>query len=843
MATYKVVAGDCLWNIAASKLGNGSRWTEIANLNNIPTSNPIIYVGQVLELPSGGGTTTVTTNKTYKPTIEYFGLQAGSDRTIFAVWKFDNTNTDHFETVWEYDVGNKKNNGDTIWFVGQNGNVNADVKQDTYNAPANAIRARFKVKPVAKTKKAGDTETYIFTGSWSTIDAKPPQIRTIYNFSDNPPSKLSAPSVTVKGLQLTAEYNNLQNMGLDNGGQIEFQVLKDNANLFNTGFASVVTYHASYSCTLEAGSVYKVRCRGVRDGMESDWSEYSDNYSTPPSVPESITTIKSMSKTSVYLEWTEVTNAKTYDIEYATKITYFDGSNQTTTTSGIEFTHYELGGLATGEEYFFRVRAVNEEGDESGWSEIKSVAIGTTPVAPTTWSSTTTAVTGELLNLYWIHNTEDGSDQTYAEVELIIDGVSETQTIRAPEKDEDDPETTSVYSIDTTEFVEGTKILWRVRTAGVTLTYGDWSIQRTVDVYAPPTLSMNVENSSGDVINTIEEFPFYIDALAGPKTQSPIGYYLTVTANESYETVDELGNVKMVSSGDTVYSKYFDITSALHVQMSADNIDLENNIPYTVSVQVTMNSGLTAEATSPFMVSWTDLEYEPNAEIGFDKSTYAAYIRPYCEDEEGNKIPDISLSVYRREFDGSFMEIATGLDNVKDTFVTDPHPSLDFARYRIVAIDNNTGAVSYCDVPGYPVGEKSVIIQWAEDWEDFDVTEDGVTNERAWTGSLLRLTYNIDVSDKNNRDVSMINYVGRKRPVAYYGTQLGETATWNVSIPKTDVETLYALRRLSIWMGDVYVREPSGSGYWANVNVSFSQKHKDLTIPVTFDITRVEGGI
>lgn len=79
--------------------------------------------------------------------------------------------------------------------------------------------------------------------------------------------------------------------------------------------------------------------------------------------------------------------------------------------------------------------------------------------------------------------------------------------------------------------------------------------------------------------------------------------------------------------------------------------------------------------------------------------------------------------------------------------------------------------------------------------------------------------------------------------MSYYGTQLGETASWKVEIEKSDVDTLYALRRLAIWMGDVYVREPSGSGYWANISVSFSQTHKVLTIPVTLDITRVEGGI
>jgi hypothetical protein len=43
-------------------------------------------------------------------------------------------------------------------------------------------------------------------------------------------------------------------------------------------------------------------------------------------------------------------------------------------------------------------------------------------------------------------------------------------------------------------------------------------------------------------------------------------------------------------------------------------------------------------------------------------------------------------------------------------------------------------------------------------------------------------------------------------------------------------------------MGNIYVREPSGVGYRAQVKVSFGRKHRDLTIPVTFTITRVEEG-
>ena len=143
---------------------------------------------------------------------------------------------------------------------------------------------------------------------------------------------------------------------------------------------------------------------------------------------------------------------------------------------------------------------------------------------------------------------------------------------------------------------------------------------------------------------------------------------------------------------------------------------------------------------------------------------------------------------------------------------------------------------------GYPTQEKAIIIQWDEEWTNFDALTEDTLEHPPWTGSLLTLPYNIDVSNSYSKDIALIEYVGREHPVSYYGTQLGETATWSVDIDKQDIETLYELRRLSVWMGDAYVREPSGSGYWAQVGVSFNQTHAELTIPVSLTITRVEGG-
>ena len=51
--THTVVKGDNLWTIAAKTLGNGSRYTEIFELNQDIIKNAnLIYPGQVLKLPA-----------------------------------------------------------------------------------------------------------------------------------------------------------------------------------------------------------------------------------------------------------------------------------------------------------------------------------------------------------------------------------------------------------------------------------------------------------------------------------------------------------------------------------------------------------------------------------------------------------------------------------------------------------------------------------------------------------------------------------------------------------------------------------------------------------------------
>lgn len=883
----RVEAGDTLWSIAEDFLGAGNRYKWLATTNGIADPNKLT-IGQEIDLSGSGTTTTQTKTEPNCPTITNFGLLSTSTDTLYATWMWPKeSQTKCYKVLWKYVTV------DGVTLVGDSSEISVDEevptlsRQDTYQIPSGATSVYFKVKPISKTKSATSTKTY-FTADWSV--EKSYRVETPLD----PPGQ---PSLSRSGLKLTAELNNLDAKITG----VQFRLVKNKNTVVNTTKTISVnpeTKYVSYVWNpVDEGSNYMVCCRAVKGSLYSEWSNYSNVVDTIP-FPPSIIDCRATDRTTVYITWTASETAAKYEIEYTDKKEYFDASGEITpiTTEG---TGYYITGMTSGGEYFFRVRAVNDAGN-SDWTDVVSLVMGTSPSAPTTWSSTTTAIVGEVVNLYWVHNSQDGSSETYAEIE-IYDGenliVSETIENTAEGEDKD---LTKYYALNTELFSDVTSIQWRVRTAGITRDPGAWSVERVVDIYDEPTLKLRITDSDGNELTEIKSFPFYISAVPGPDSQNPIGYHVSVTADGSYESVDAVGNIVTINAGDEVYSEYFDTNYDLSIRMSAEDIDLEKNITYSITVTVTMNSGLNAESSVSLPVTWTEVIYSPNASVEVDTDTYTAYITPYCENrrtayrqvvfesdtyvltdtdlgyvygepvpgaytttgervysgvdindnevyfcvvEATTRVENVLLSVYRREFDGSFTEIATGLDGGRNTTVTDPHPALDYARYRIVATSIDTGAVGYYDMPGHDVGGKAIIIQWDEAWTSFEVSEDAELAQPAWSGSMLKLPYNINVSDSHSPDVSLVNYVGRSRPVSYYGTHLGESSSWSVDIDKSDKETLYALRRLAIWMGDVYVREPSGSGYWAHIVVGFSQKHRELTIPVTLTITRVEGGM
>lgn len=795
-----------------------------------------------------------TSTNNPKVTLNLLKIQAGTERTIVASWSFPNQggdavekNVDHYEYFWKYATG------DGIQYSNPESNEpsKTTVKYTTWDIPANVKHLFIKVKPVAKKKpKSVDAnQSPYFTGAW----AQTPQI--YLDALNNMPEVAPAPTVTIKDNILTASVNITDSKTT----AVKFRVVQDNTTEFNKSGLIDVTYgYASFSCAIEEGHTYKVQCISYnkKEDIYSEdtygkniWGEFSSDTKTAPgAVSTSSLSVEATSSTSVLLTWAKVQNADKYEVEYTTNSSYFDTSTQvqsmtvTSTSANIS--------LQTGVEWFFRVRAISNDVSEEGkWSGIVSVILGREPTAPTTWSNVTTAIVGEKIILYWIHNTIDGSKQKGAELQLIVNG--QMQPIINPPIEilaDEENEKTSRYELTPSEYGDGAIIEWRVRTRGILASYSPWSVTRMIKIYAQPTLYLTPSGLENTVDGyTMHRFPLDFSAYAGPSAQTAIGYQITITSKSQYHLFDTDGNIHGINIGDILFSQYFSFNSNnVRFTFTPADVILMDYMNYNLKVTVTMDSGLSADADFDLYVSYDAIsDYYLRATVDVDRETLTTLIYPECRriDDE-SLIPNVSLSVIRIGYDNELVTVLSGIDNTDRTAVIDPHPSLNVVRYRIMAVFMDTGQIDFFDTSEEYVGVTDIVINWDEMREGLALNDnDENLIDPRWIGGMLRLPYNIDINDTMKPDAELVDYIGRKHSVAYYGTKTNHNSKWDVMIDKNDADTILALRTLGVWRDNVYVREPSGTGYWASIEINMSQKHNEPGVPVSLTITRVEGGV
>lgn len=797
-----------------------------------------------------------------KPKIEGLILQLENwaTGTAYASWTaFTKKNTDHIDIKWTYFIGEEAHGFTDGW-----SSIGSGMTTATFSVPENAVRIRFEIKPISKKKKK---KSY-WTATAVTAELK----------LGNVASKPSTPTVELEKTTLTAKLQNLEERIVDGKtykvDTVRFQIVANNTSVFKDVKVGVTTTFASLSTTVSAGNIYKVRCKVWGPGFaESAWSDYSENTKAIPKAVSKFTSIKALSSTSVQLDWPAVTGADSYEIEHTEKLENFDRGSVSSVTS--ETNTKIIDSLESGLSYYFRIRAVSDS-YKSAWfpsdpydkSKAQGIVLGREPSVPTTYALASTIRVGEKATLYWIHNAQDNSTQVCGRIELVFKGtqsgtITERRVINNTKYDDEfDKDDNLFYEIDTSrtytgidingnqftiDFSDGVTVEWRVQTQGITHVYGPWSVVRKLQINASPYVTAQIASTQ------ITSYPISLAISSGPSNQTPIGYFVEVFAVNDYSYENTFGDVKYVTAGQKVFGTYFNSEErSLQYELTPFTADLEDGQDYTIKLTVVMDSGLSDDYTIDIHLNLNDTELYPNAYIAIDEDYITATITPYCEDrfqddegQEAQLVSGVTMSVYRKNVDSEFVEIATGLANDRGTAVVDPHPSLGTVTYRIIATVVATGQSVFYDIDE-EVERTGIVITWDEgvSHQIDDEEPDDVGLDRAGPdGNMLILPYNVDVNESHSPDVELVNYIGRKRSVSYYGTHLGESATWKTEIPMDDEESLTLLRILSNYTGDVYVRESNGgTGYWANVKTSYDLNHLAVTVPVTLNITRVEGG-
>lgn len=351
--------------------------------------------------------------------------------------------------------------------------------------------------------------------------------------------------------------------------------------------------------------------------------------------------------------------------------------------------------------------------------------------------------------------------------------------------------------------------------------------------------------TSGRGSGIMETFPILFAAYAEPKSVKILQWYVEVSSNETYEYIDYDGEIKHVHAGEIVYSKIVDPTTFdghdtwLGLILNPKDIKLEDDKSYHVTYKVIATSGLYDTVEFNMVTKFKQYDVDVALDTKFNPTDFSMTLYPSVS----SSTPCV-LDVYRMNYDGSFTQIGASSHSSKPSNLVDMYPSLKIATYRLVATVDATGQQFYVDMQEDVedlAGMTGIIIQWDSRWRSFYDNEDDNPVVPLTSGSKIILYFNIDTTEKVEKDVTLVSYIGRENPVAYYGTQKKESGSWKADIPADDEELLFQLRRLSRYKGDCYVREPSGIGYWATVNVDMSTTHQDVIIPVSIEVTRVEG--
>lgn len=641
-----------------------------------------------------------------------------------------------------------------------------------------------------------------------------------------------------------------------------------------------------------AGAYYKTSGSTKILVGHSDWTKWSDDFYARPSKPTAFTTTV-LSPSIVKTVITKYEASNTFLNGQAIKMKHdfqflglLDGFNYADLSKddigsfakviasgeGVESNTYIFSGIQLGayKGYVVRVRTKHPNDDKicSDWyTDNKNISIGKEPDAPTIWSQKSYISPEDNIALYWAHNASDGGIEKAAKIQWKYDTEANFHTITISNSLSMEEDTESHYMMlngdtytnkkaipDSAGFISNSvsdsKIIkWRVSTSSVSDKWSPWSNERELYCFEKPKCYLTSDDI--DDGGEVTALPLKCTVSYTPTTQTVTVLSWAILSEGGGQTVGDDGRFVTYEDGQTIVSNTFYgpdfVDGTLELNIDYDSVAFVDGQRYTLKVTLYTTAGMECSDSLDFIFNPEDGElYDISINNEFyDTRTkvYTFYPNVIGEDEE--PLEGYHIKVYRINYDDSLTLLPTETDSGEySAFIYDPHPTIGTSRYRIIATDKETGYRIFIDHE-VEIADSGIIIQWDEHWfSRYDNSYDAETilaSANMGTQSMLVLPYNVTASYSNNKDVVMVEYIGRKHPVAYCGTQLGESMTLSSVITRDDTDSLEAIRRLNNFMGSCYIREPGGEGFNAIVKITHSISYNGLTIPINIEATRVEG--
>lgn len=302
-----------------------------------------------------------------------------------------------------------------------------------------------------------------------------------------------------------------------------------------------------------------------------------------------------------------------YADDYETLITNQTSCDSASVTLGMGIMSVIITGLESGKTWYFApwFKTGSDALQERFCESVVSCPIATVPDPPTMLTTAMAAHVGSTLTVEWSHNSEDGSAQEQAELNIEIehaDGTTATETVSVGVDESYD-----LY-FDPAKYTDLSTVTITVRTKGASNEWSDYGESLSLTVYARPSAYMVIQNAESGGIEGLEvkSLPLTLDLSVGSGSgtisQHVVQWRVTIMAKKAFTYTDIYGNESRVAEGELVSNITLDrneegFTEPTYtMRIPATDAIFVNQGDYTATVNALMDSGLEAE---PFSVDFT----------------------------------------------------------------------------------------------------------------------------------------------------------------------------------------------------------------------------------------------
>ena len=525
---------------------------------------------------------------------------------------------------------------------------------------------------------------------------------------------------------------------------------------------------------------------------------------------------------------------------------------------------WNISGLDTGKTWYIRVRLITTIGDNQtfgAYSTIVPIDLASAPKVPVLSISPIPSIIQEdgQITLSWTYESEDGTEQSFAEVDeitvennqLVYTKIAETKTAKSVTLS---AKQYGWSSGETHTFVVKTKSESGRESEG-------WS--NTVSVGIADPITCSIYQTSLETLTVEKEA---IDSETGTTTTveeeivSLTNMPLTVTVTGAGESGTTTLSIERDSDyhvdrpdetdfngykGETVFS--VSQTGEASIQINTEDLIgyLDDDASYKLVATTQDSLGQSASDEVLFEVHWEHQAVAPTVTVSVDTDNYIAILNPIAPASSENILSYASTSAFPQTGTAGKIYIAentsklyvwSNSEYVENTDVcdiyrmsvdkpeliykgaefgktyVDPYPTIgEYGGHRFVTRTANGDYIT-------TEGTKGSFAWTDTGAEENDIFETH-TNIVDFDGNQVFLLYEVDLSNSWTKDFKETKYLGGSVQ-GDWNEGTSRSSSMNVTaVSDYDQETIKLMRKLADYSGVCHVRTKDGSSYSADIQV------------------------